>query len=82
MSPTLAWPALTVPAGFSSDSLPVGLEFLGLSPVGYNTIPALDPRKEEATRQAGALAMELLRRGQKPREVVTTVSHSAHLAME
>ena len=29
LSPTLAWPALTVPAGFSSDSLPVGLEFLG-----------------------------------------------------
>jgi amidase len=29
LSPTLAWPALTVPAGFSTDSLPVGLEFLG-----------------------------------------------------
>lgn len=29
LSPNLAWPALTVPAGFSSDSLPVGLEFLG-----------------------------------------------------
>jgi dihydroxy-acid dehydratase len=49
----------------------LGLEFLGLSPVGYNTIPALDPRKEEATRRAGALAMELLRAGRKPREVVT-----------
>ena len=29
LSPSLAWPALSVPAGFSSDSLPVGLEFLG-----------------------------------------------------
>jgi amidase len=29
LSPTLAWPALTVPAGFSTDSLPVGLEFMG-----------------------------------------------------
>jgi amidase len=29
LSPTLGFPALTVPAGFSSDSLPVGLEFLG-----------------------------------------------------
>lgn len=29
LSPQLAWPALTVPAGFSTDSLPVGLEFLG-----------------------------------------------------
>ncbi len=29
LSPTLGWPALTVPAGFSSDGLPVGLELLG-----------------------------------------------------
>ena len=29
LSPTLAWSALTVPAGFTSDSLSVGLEFLG-----------------------------------------------------
>ncbi len=29
LSPNLAWPALTVPAGFSIDSMPVGLEFLG-----------------------------------------------------
>jgi amidase len=29
LSPTLGWPALTVPAGFSTDALPVGLEFLG-----------------------------------------------------
>lgn len=29
LSPALAFPALTVPAGFTSDKLPVGLEFLG-----------------------------------------------------
>ncbi len=29
LSPTLAWPAITVPMGFTSDSLPAGLEFLG-----------------------------------------------------
>jgi Asp-tRNA(Asn)/Glu-tRNA(Gln) amidotransferase A subunit family amidase len=29
LSPTLAWPAITVPMGFSTDSLPAGLEFLG-----------------------------------------------------
>jgi Asp-tRNA(Asn)/Glu-tRNA(Gln) amidotransferase A subunit family amidase len=29
LSPETGWPALTVPAGFSSDGLPVGLEFLG-----------------------------------------------------
>jgi amidase len=29
LSPTIGFPALTVPAGFTGDSLPVGLEFLG-----------------------------------------------------
>ena len=29
LSPTLGWPAITVPMGFTSDSLPVGMEFLG-----------------------------------------------------
>lgn len=29
ISPTLAWPALTVPAGFTTTGLPVGLELMG-----------------------------------------------------
>ncbi len=29
LSPTLGFPALTVPAGFTIDALPIGLEFLG-----------------------------------------------------
>ena len=31
LSPVIGFPALTVPAGFTSDGLPVGLEFLGRS---------------------------------------------------
>lgn len=29
LSPVIGFPALTVPAGFTTDGLPVGLEFLG-----------------------------------------------------
>ncbi len=29
LSPTLAWPAITVPMGFTPDALPAGFEFLG-----------------------------------------------------
>ena len=29
LSPMLGWPAITVPMGFTSDSMPMGLEFLG-----------------------------------------------------
>ncbi len=59
---------------YTANTMALALEFLGLSPVGYNTIPAMDPRKDEATRQAGALAMEVLRQGLRPLEVVTRKS--------
>jgi dihydroxy-acid dehydratase len=44
----------------------LALEFLGLSPVGYNELPALDPQKEPATRAAGALLVEALKAGRIP----------------
>jgi dihydroxy-acid dehydratase len=65
---------------YTANTMALALEFMGLSPVGYNTIPALDPRKEEATRQAGVLLMELLRRGQRPRDVVTRSSFENAIA--
>ncbi len=49
LSPTLAWPALTVPAGFSTDSLPVGLEFLG-RPFSDAQLLAYGFAYEQATR--------------------------------
>ena len=29
LSPSLGFPAITVPAGFTSDGMPVGIEFMG-----------------------------------------------------
>ena len=65
---------------YTANTMALGLEFLGLSPVGYNTIPALDPRKEDASRAAGALVMELLKKGQRPLEVVTRASFENAIA--
>src|SRR5512138_549062 len=65
---------------YTANTMALGLEFLGLSPVGYNTIPALDPRKDDATRSAGALLMELLRRGPRPSDVVTRASFENAIA--
>jgi dihydroxy-acid dehydratase len=59
---------------YTANTMALALEFVGLSPVGYNTIPALDPRKDPATREAGKLVMELLAKGQRPLDVVTRKS--------
>ncbi len=65
---------------YTANTMALAMEFLGLSPAGYNAIPALDPRKDEATRTAGALAVELLRRGQRPRDVLTRASFENAIA--
>jgi dihydroxy-acid dehydratase len=65
---------------YTANTMALVLEFLGLSPVGYNAIPALDPRKEAASRDAGRLAMDLLRRGQRPADVLTRKSFENAIA--
>jgi dihydroxy-acid dehydratase len=59
---------------FTANTMSMVLEFLGLSPAGLNGIPAEDPRKDEAARRTGELAMTLLRHDIRPREIVTRES--------
>ncbi len=59
---------------FTANTMALAMEVLGLSPPGYATIPAEDPRKDEATREAGAALVRLLRENQKPSDVVDRAS--------
>jgi len=65
---------------FTANTMALAMEVLGLSPPGYATIPAEDPRKDEATRAAGALLVRLLRENQKPSDVVDRVSFDNAIA--
>src|SRR6185312_14876794 len=53
------------------NTMSMVLEFLGLSPAGLNGIPAEDPAKDAAARQAGELAMTLVRHDVRPSSIVT-----------
>ncbi len=46
-------------------------EMLGVSPMGYNGVPAVDPRKEEVAFETGRLVMDLLTKGVLPRQIIT-----------
>ncbi len=56
---------------FTANTMSTVMEFIGLSPMGANSVPALDPRKNEVACRAGQLVMGQLRRGVRPLDVLT-----------
>jgi dihydroxy-acid dehydratase len=56
---------------YTANTMSTAMEFLGLSPGGLNGIPAEDPKKDEAARRVGELAMTLVRHEIRPSQIVT-----------
>ena len=56
---------------YTANTMSMVMEVLGLSPAGLNDIPAPDPMKLDAARQAGELVMDLVRRDVRPSSIVT-----------
>jgi dihydroxy-acid dehydratase len=59
---------------FTANTMATAYEMLGMSPMGWNGVPATDPRKDEAAFESGKLVMELLRKGMTPRSLITRKS--------
>ncbi len=55
---------------FTANTMAMVAEFLGLSPVDLNGIPATDPAKGPAAEDAGKMIMKLVRDGLMPRDIV------------
>uniref|UniRef100_A0A831THS3 Dihydroxy-acid dehydratase n=1 Tax=Thermorudis peleae TaxID=1382356 RepID=A0A831THS3_9BACT len=67
---------------YTANTMSIALEVLGLSPMGYNAIPAVAPEKAEATREAGRRFMEVVRAGRTPKQFLTKSSfHNAIAAV-
>jgi dihydroxy-acid dehydratase len=65
---------------FTANTMATAYEMLGMSPMGWNDIPATDPRKEEVAVESGKLVMDLVRRGLTPRKIVTRKSFENSIA--
>jgi dihydroxy-acid dehydratase len=59
---------------FTANTMATVCEFLGISPMGSGTVPAVDPAKADVARDAGRLVMGLVARGPRPRQVITVAS--------
>src|SRR5207248_2109010 len=56
---------------FTANTMAMAFEVLGISPAGSAMVPAEDGRKLEVAVQVGELVIDVLRRGQRPSEVIT-----------
>lgn len=56
---------------FTANTMSTAMEFLGISPMGSNGIPATVADKDEAAFNAGELVVELLRRDLRPSQILT-----------
>jgi dihydroxy-acid dehydratase len=56
---------------FTANTMATAFEMLGVSPMGFNGVPAVDAHKEEIAYQAGRLVMDVLRKGLRPRDIIT-----------
>jgi len=45
---------------YTANTMATAITFLGISPMGSNSIPATDPKKPESAFQAGRLAVEIM----------------------
>jgi dihydroxy-acid dehydratase len=59
---------------FTANTMSTVMEFLGISPMGSNGIPATVAEKDEAAFNAGKLVMDLLRRDLRPSRILTRKS--------
>jgi dihydroxy-acid dehydratase len=56
---------------FTANTMATACEFLGLSPLGSAPVPAMDPEKDRVAHDAGRLAVDVLARDLRPRQILT-----------
>ena len=56
---------------YTANTMAMVMEFIGLSPLGSASPPAVDARKSAVAKEAGELVMDVLRRGLLPMDILT-----------
>jgi dihydroxy-acid dehydratase len=59
---------------FTANTMAMAFEVMGISPVAANIVPAQEPTKADVAEAAGRLVMDVLRRGQRPSDIITRES--------
>jgi dihydroxy-acid dehydratase len=56
---------------YTANTMSTVMEMIGLSPMGFNSVPAMDPEKDKISFDCGKVVMNVLQKGIKPRDILT-----------
>src|SRR5438046_10729669 len=56
---------------YTANTMSMVMEVIGLSPVGFNSIPQVDPAKVPAAEAAGRLALQVFEKDIRPSQILT-----------
>jgi len=56
---------------YTANTMSTVMEMIGLSPMGFNTVPAMDPQKDQVSFDCGKIVMNVLQKGLLPRDILT-----------
>lgn len=56
---------------FTANTMSTAFEMLGISPMGFNGVPAIHPKKEKVAYESGRLIMKLLKANIRPSQILT-----------
>ncbi|HEY6764406.1 MAG TPA: dihydroxy-acid dehydratase, partial [Candidatus Sulfotelmatobacter sp.] len=56
---------------YTANTMSTVMEVIGLSPMGFNSVPAMDVKKDQIAFDCGEVVMNLLQKGIRPRDILT-----------
>jgi len=59
---------------FTANTMATAITFLGISPMGANEVPAVDPRKKQVAVDCGRIVMDLLSKDVRTKQIITRAS--------
>jgi len=65
---------------YTANTMSMVMEMIGLSPMGYNSVPAMDPQKDKVAFNCGKVVMSVLQKGLRPRDILTRAAFENAIA--
>jgi dihydroxy-acid dehydratase len=56
---------------YTANTMSTVMEMIGLSPMGFNSVPAQDPQKDQIAFSCGEVVMNMLKKGILPKDILT-----------